>query len=310
MRLPVLLLVFCVLNGFSQKTDAQELRFSTVPGGGNIPLNVVEAGASDGHEILFIHGVSQSYLSWHAQLTSEDLQKFRLVAFDLRGHGNSAKPWSPEDYTNANLWADDVASVISEKKLNRPTIVAWSYGGLVLMDYIRHYGTENVAAINLVANTASLIDYIPDPKPGDELIMQQMAANQPRQQSLNIIENLASVRFAVPLLTEVDMGDAWRRDAHMITMMTPSYVRRALAKRKIDNKDLRGVMNKIPILLSYGSEDGSVTQPMAAMFKDRLPQTQFSVYQGIGHSPFAEASGRYNRELMDFAGKAVASDKN
>ncbi len=280
--------------------QAADLVFSEVDGGGGIPLNVVEAGSQDGREILFIHGVSQSYLSWRDQLDAEEMQGFRMVAFDLRGHGNSAKPWTAEDYNDSELWAEDVAAVIAAKKLEKPVIVAWSYGGLVLLDYVRHYGTDKIAALNLVANTAALIDRIEDPKSGDAELMRQMIANQSRQQSPDIEENLASVRFSVPLLAEVDLGDSWREDALMVTMLTPSYVRRALAGRKIDNKDLADSLRDIPVVLSYGSKDGSVTDPMAEAFRSTYRQTITSRYNGIGHSPFAEDTKRFNTELVEF----------
>ena len=299
---PVILsFVSLLLANFVGFTQAKDLVFSEVAGGGNTPLNVVEAGSKVGKEILFIHGVSQSYLSWRAQLASDQLQGFRMVAFDLRGHGNSAKPWTSKDYDQSALWADDVAAVIASKKLEKPVVVAWSYGGIVLMDYIRRYGSADIAAINLVANTGALIDRIEDPKSSDATIMSQMIANQVRQQSPDIEENLASVRFSVPLLTGTNLGEAWRQETLMVTMMTPSYVRRALAGRKIDNKDLAGSLSDIPILLSYGGKDGSVTDPMVEKFRSISRQTITSKYDNIGHSPFAEDSERFNKELLEFA---------
>ena len=95
---------------------AENFVFSEVTGGGGVPLNVTEGGSPLGKEILFIHGVSQSYLSWLPQLNSDQLKGFRLVAFDLRGHGNSAKPWNNEDYADSRIWADDVAAVMAAKK--------------------------------------------------------------------------------------------------------------------------------------------------------------------------------------------------
>lgn len=289
-----------LIINFVGVAHATDLVFSEVNGGGAAPLNVVEAGSPDGKEILLIHGVSQSYLSWRAQLHAEELQGFRLVAFDLRGHGNSAKPWKSEDYSDTKLWADDVAAVIAAKQLKAPVIVAWSYGGLVLMDYIRHHGTDNIAAINLVANVGGLVDQIPSPTPGDEAILQKMIANRSLQQSPNIEENFTAAAFSASLLTEVDMGLDWRQDAKTISMMTPSYVRRALATRTIGNKDLSGVVVRLPVLLSYGAKDGSVTDPMAAEFLSKFPRTITSKYEDVGHSPFAENPKKFNSELVEF----------
>src|SRR5688500_8511237 len=48
--------------------------------------------------ILFIHGLRQSRLSWDKQFADPALAGFRLVRFDLRGHGDSDKPAAPDAY--------------------------------------------------------------------------------------------------------------------------------------------------------------------------------------------------------------------
>jgi pimeloyl-ACP methyl ester carboxylesterase len=51
------------------------------------------AGNPDGPEILFIHGFNQCYLSWAKQTSDPALaDAFRMITFDLRGHGRSGKP--------------------------------------------------------------------------------------------------------------------------------------------------------------------------------------------------------------------------
>jgi non-heme chloroperoxidase len=56
-------------------------------------ISAQDWGNPDGPEILFIHGFSQSHLSWIKQVTNSDLAKeFHMVTYDLRGHGNSDKP--------------------------------------------------------------------------------------------------------------------------------------------------------------------------------------------------------------------------
>ncbi len=117
------------------------LRWSTVSGSAGTPLNVVQAGLDSGPGILLLHGFSQSALSWQAQLNDPQLQQaFHLVAVDLRGHGNSAKPWRAEDYSS-ETWAGDVAAVLAATGLDKPVIVAWSFGGLVAMHYVRAVGS-------------------------------------------------------------------------------------------------------------------------------------------------------------------------
>ena len=109
-------------------------------------------GNPHGREIVFIHGYSQCHLSWRRQIDDAALAgEFRMVAYDLRGHGASDQPLARERYRDDRLWADDLAAVIAAAGLERPTLVAWSYGGRVVADYVRFHGQDGIAAINYVA---------------------------------------------------------------------------------------------------------------------------------------------------------------
>jgi pimeloyl-ACP methyl ester carboxylesterase len=96
------------------------VRSHRITGGGNIQLNVVEFGNARGHPILFIHGFSQSWLTWSRQLNSDLAADFLLVAIDLRGHGLSDKP--RDAYADSRLWADDVNAVVKTLRLDHPIL--------------------------------------------------------------------------------------------------------------------------------------------------------------------------------------------
>ena len=87
-----------------QKTTGR-MKIHTVRGGGDLQLHVREWGKADGPPILFIHGWSQNHLCWDRQYESALRDEFRLVAYDLRGHGMSEAPLGPENYTDGKLWA-------------------------------------------------------------------------------------------------------------------------------------------------------------------------------------------------------------
>ncbi|HMG12561.1 MAG TPA: alpha/beta hydrolase, partial [Gemmatimonadaceae bacterium] len=106
----------------------------TIIGGGGTRLHVVETGNPRGQAVLFIHGTSQCWLNWERQLSSDLSRDYRLIAMDLRGHGASDVP--RDAYGDSKLWADDVDAVIRELALDRPILCGWSYGPLVILDYI------------------------------------------------------------------------------------------------------------------------------------------------------------------------------
>ena len=76
-------------------TIAGRMQVHTVTGGGGVRLHVREWGNADGPPVVFIHGWSQNHLCWDKQYESALRDEFRLVAFDLRGHGMSEAPPGP-----------------------------------------------------------------------------------------------------------------------------------------------------------------------------------------------------------------------
>ena len=132
------------------------MKAHTVRGGGGLRLHVREWGKTDGPPILFIHGWSQNHLCWAKQYESALADEFRLVAYDLRGHGMSEAPLEPEHYTDGKLWADDVAAIIDELRLDRPVLVGWSYGASSSATTSARYGQDEFAAINFVEAAVKL----------------------------------------------------------------------------------------------------------------------------------------------------------
>src|SRR5437879_13091873 len=77
-----------------------------------VTIAAQEWGNPNGPEILFIHGFSQSSLSWIRQVDSELAKEFRMVTYDLRGHGNSDAPLQPEKCKESKALARELQAII------------------------------------------------------------------------------------------------------------------------------------------------------------------------------------------------------
>ena len=143
-------------GSLGEQKPTEPMTVHTVQGGGGLRLHVREWGRPDGPPILLIHGISASHLCWARQYQSKLAKEFRLVAYDLRGHGMSQAPLEPEHYTNAKLWADDVAAIIQQLGLERPVLVGWSYGGYIICDYLRAHGQDRIGAIDFAGGATKL----------------------------------------------------------------------------------------------------------------------------------------------------------
>jgi non-heme chloroperoxidase len=265
-----------------------------VRGGGGLRLHVREWGNGDGSAILLIHGWSQSQLCWASQVSGELAKDFRLVTFDNRGHGMSEKPADAGHYLDPRLWADDVAAVIDQVGLARPVLVAWSYGGFIATDYVRAYGEQGIAGINLVGGAVLLrpptFDHI-----GAGFLENAEGACVP-----DLTVNIAAMqRFLAACTAEPLSQDDWNT-ALCWNMVVPAEVRAALIAREINADDVLSKLS-VPVLVTHGRSDTIVLPSMAEHVLDVCETAEPSWYEGIGHLPFWEDSVRFDRELGDFA---------
>jgi non-heme chloroperoxidase len=263
-----------------------------VTGGGGVRLHVEEAGNPHGPPILFIHGFSQCGLCWNKQFDSFLADGHRLVRMDLRGHGLSDKP--KDAYGDSRLWAEDVAAVIGDLDLDRPILSGWSYGGVVICDYLRFNGTDRIGGVQLVGALSKL------GKPVVPFIGTEFLGLNSGFFSSDVEESTAALSRAARLFMSVEPS---REDAAFflgISISVPPHVRKGLLSRTVDNDDLLTTLSA-PVLLSYGSNDEIVLPSMGEHHKALMPEAIYSVHHGIGHAPFHEDPDRFNRDLAAFA---------
>jgi pimeloyl-ACP methyl ester carboxylesterase len=255
-----------------------------------ITLSAQEWGNPHGREILFIHGFNQAHLSWLRQVNDATLaQAFRMVSYDLRGHGTSDKPLEAERYTPDKVWGDDVAAVIAATGLKRPVLVGWSYGGRVIGDYLRTHGTARLAGLNYVAGRTVI-------EPAMFGIGRQ---NYPNMQSEDLAANITGTRNFLRACFARQPSEDEFEFMLGFNMVVPPYVRRNLLSRPPETPDILATIN-LPVLVTHGKEDQILLAPMAEFTATRVKGAKLSIYEGVGHCPFWEDAPRFNRELADF----------
>lgn len=297
----VISLAVLVIVGTLRTTAAAsetEMSFVMVAGAGDAPLNVMELGNPSGPEILFIHGMGMSYLSFLPQYESDLAREFRIVAMDLRGHGASAKPWRTEDVQPSTIWADDIAAVIAAKQLNKPVIVAWSFGGFVTADYVRKYGHDRIAGINFVGTLAGLVKQAPPGSGG--MTPEEMKRRVAMQTSGNLLDSLQIVEQTTQLFEFSGITPQYRELMFNMGVMVPPYFRKAFAGSNLDHQDVTPTIKDLPILVTMGEFDIARSPEDYARLKEALPWARFSEYADAGHLPFAQQPERFNKELAAF----------
>jgi non-heme chloroperoxidase len=273
-------------------TVAQTSTIHEVQGGG-LRLHVREWGNPDEPPVVFIHGLSQSHLCWARQYQSSLANEFRLVAYDLRGHGMSQAPLEPEHYTDATLWADDLAAIIDQLGLDRPVLVGWSYGGFVICDYLRTHGQDRIGAIDLVGGVVTL-----GPAAFGTLIGPGFLDHFPDATSDDLPTNIRGMRGLVKGWPAAPYPPEEVETLLCSAMVVPARIRANLAARQIDGDDVLATL-EVPLLVSQGRADTVVLPAMAEHILATCPTAEPSWYDGVGHTAFLEAPERFNRELAE-----------
>jgi pimeloyl-ACP methyl ester carboxylesterase len=97
-----------------------------------VRLHYVDWGTPAQPPVLLLHGGS-AHARWWDFVVPRLADRYRCVALDLRGHGDSAWPTTP-DYGLA-AHAGDVAAAIDALDLRDVALVGHSFGGFVAMAY-------------------------------------------------------------------------------------------------------------------------------------------------------------------------------
>lgn len=273
------------------------MQIHTITGGGGLPLHVREWGDAARPAVLLIHGWSQSHLSWVRQFDSDLARTHHIVAMDIRGHGMSGKPLELEAYADSKLWADDVDAVIKGLALNRPVLAGWSYGGLVMCDYLRMYGESAIAGINFVGAATVLNE-----SAFGALIGPGFLDHFANASSTDMPTNIEAMKQFLHACFEIEPERTDFETALAYNMLVPPQVRGNLGTRDLDNTDMLAAMTK-PVLVTHGRADRVVLPAAGEYISTHCRTATASWYDGIGHAPFLEDAPRYNRELAAFVEK-------
>ncbi len=264
-----------------------------ITGGGGIQLHLVETGNSTGRPIIFIHGISQCWLTWSRQMSSDLADDYRLVAMDMRGHGLSDKP--REGYTDSRLWADDVNAAIQSLRLDHPILCGWSYGPLVILDYIRHYGEDSISGANFVGAVTKL-----GSDEATSVLTPEFLSLVPGFFATNVEESVRSLESLLRLCfaQEPSTEDLYQMLGYNVSV--PPYVRQAMFSRSFDNDDLLPKIRK-PVLITHGADDAAVKPAVVDQHKAGLAHAQIQMMAKAGHAPFWDDAAAFNQHLRAFS---------
>jgi pimeloyl-ACP methyl ester carboxylesterase len=251
-----------------------------------VRLRVADRGA--GPAIVFVHGWKLSHRVFDRQV-ARLAERFRVVAFDLRGMGESDKPGSRYDFEEL---AGDLGFVIGELGLDDVTLVGWSMGCSVSLAYLQSSGA-GVGRLVLVNGPIRLTrthDFPWTMTEGElDAYLADLADHWPTRER----------RFTADSLLDPDpvLVDA----LFQITQQTPLDIALRVVREQA-KLDFRPLLPKIeiPVLAVYGAHDPYYPTELAHLIARSVPRGEAVVFDRSAHYPFIEEADRFAAILAEF----------
>lgn len=251
-------------------------------------------GPESARPLVLLHGWAGNLNCWG---TAGDLlaEHFRVIAVDLRGHGYSDAP--ADGYDDPKNWAADVAAVLAAEDVTAGALLlGWSYGGIVLTDYLAAHGAGAVAGVIYTGAQASIGRGIAGADPGP--VMVKAIPDVFADTAARAMRGFAAFGNA-----NTGRGADRGLDAQRLfggSIATPPRVRKALFYRTVDNTETLRTLD-VPVLVLHGTADPVVPIESGRHIAGTVPDARTSYWEDSLHGLFIEDPARFVAEVTGFA---------
>jgi pimeloyl-ACP methyl ester carboxylesterase len=240
-----------------------------------VRIRYVERGA--GAPVILIHGFTANIeRGWvHTGILPDLARDYRVIAFDLRGHGKSDKPHDPRAY---DPLAIDVIRLLDHLGIERAHAVGYSLGGIILAKLLTTHPERFMSAV--LGGAAYRRSQSKDADHATEAAAREIEAGIYR----------ALVVSTAPTDEPPPDEDAIRRRSREISRESDLLAHAALmrARRALLVTDAEVAALSVPTLAVVGSADPAA--PRVKAMQKRWPGLEVLVVPGAAH-PTIHARG-------------------
>ena len=240
-------------------------------------FDVAYEASGSGPAVLFTHGYQASGGMW--ELQREALEpRYRVITWDLRGHGGSGAPDDPDQYSHELLVAD-MRALLEHLGESQAVLVGHSLGGFAsLRFYLDH--PDMVRGLVLFGSGPGYRDAEARGKWNE---MAERFANSVETKGLEILQRAGLEVSSAKHTSATGLAHAGRK----MLAQFDSRVMDAIAD--ID----------VPTLVVVGSEDKPFRGSSDYMAK-KIAGARLEVIEGAGHAANMEKPEEFNAVLLSF----------
>jgi pimeloyl-ACP methyl ester carboxylesterase len=257
--------------------------------------------AGSGPALVLLHGITGSSRTWEEVIPAL-AQHHAVIAPDLLGHGESAKPRG--DYS-LGAFASGVRDILIALGIEKATVVGHSLGGGVAMQFAYQF-PERVDRLVLVSSgglgeevhlmlrAATL--------PGSEYVLPLLCAEPLRNAGASVARFLGRAGLRPNSdLEEIargfaSLGDLEARQAFVHTVRSIMDI----GGQRISARDRLYLAATMPTLLIWGERDRMIPASHGWEAHEAMPGSRYIVYEQAGHFPHRDHPVRFASDLLEF----------
>ncbi len=258
-------------------------------------VNLYYEVTGEGTPIVFIHGWTEDHSSFRIQ--QKKLSKeFKVITYDLRGHGISDRP---EKGLTLDRFALDLKELIDYLDIDKVVLVGWSMGASVIFEYVNHFGLHKLSKICIVDMGPKAINS----KDWDLGLYHGKYTIEDSLKDLTIMCNNwmefaeKFIKSIAPYLDDrqlkISLDKMARNTPHIMYSMWLS----------ISIKDYRDVLEKIsiPTLIIYGEKSTLYSVDTAKYMSSNIPNSKVIIFENCTHLLVMENPIRFSKVIKEFA---------
>ena len=262
---------------------------------------MVDRGGGSGDPILLIHGIAGSCNTFDLVLP-ELAKHHRVIAPDLLGHGQSAKPRG--DYS-LGAHAAGLRDLLEVLDLPSATLVGHSMGGGIAMQFAYQF-PERTDRLALVCSGGLGPEVTPLLRaatlPGSGLFLAAVTSDRAKSFYGTALSPLRKVGLSTPesfkhiLEHAACLQDPDTRRAFVLTARSVLDLR----GQRIDARDRLYLAEEMPSLIIWGDRDRLIPVKHAHDAHALLPNSRLEIFGKAGHFPHRDDPRRFCNVLLDF----------
>ncbi|HLP18586.1 MAG TPA: alpha/beta fold hydrolase [Bacteroidota bacterium] len=257
----------------------------------NSLTHYIDIGISTAQPVIFLHAFPFTHRMWMLPggQTESLSGSNRLVAYDVRGHGESE---IGQGIFTVEFLVDDLIAMMDHLKIRQAIIVGLSMGGYIALRAAERHPARIKALV--LCDTKSAADS------NEAKIKRSGQIKTIRTDGTRVFAE-EFMKGAVSAETIESKPDVVRTLQGMIERTSPVTLCGtlvALAARTDTTPALASI--QCPVLILHGEKDALISPAEAKAMKEKIPNAELQLISKAGHLSNAENAEEFNKHLIDF----------